>query len=35
VIHPHETRETVIRMLRLLRSKREALPPKKHGNIPL
>lgn len=35
VIHPHETRETVIRMLRLLRTKREALPPKKHGNIPL
>jgi len=35
VIHPHETRGTVIRTLRLLRSKREALPPKKHGNIPL
>lgn len=35
VIHPHETRATVIRTLRLLRTKREALPPKKHGNIPL
>ncbi|WP_130865953.1 acyl-CoA carboxylase subunit beta [Acidipropionibacterium timonense] len=35
VIHPHETRESVIRTLRLLRSKREVLPPKKHGNIPL
>jgi propionyl-CoA carboxylase beta chain len=35
VIHPHETRTEVIRALRLLRSKRGALPPKKHGNIPL
>ena len=35
VIYPHETRSQVIRFLRLLRSKREALPPKKHGNIPL
>ena len=35
VIHPHETRASVIRTLRLLRTKREALPPKKHGNIPL
>jgi propionyl-CoA carboxylase beta chain len=35
VIHPHETRSEVIRSLRLLRSKRETLPPKKHGNIPL
>ncbi|MEA5651244.1 acyl-CoA carboxylase subunit beta [Cutibacterium granulosum] len=35
VIHPHETRASVIRALRMLRSKREALPPKKHGNIPL
>jgi len=25
----------VIRSLRALRNKREALPPKKHGNIPL
>ena len=35
VIHPHETRVEVVRALRLLRSKRETLPPKKHGNIPL
>jgi propionyl-CoA carboxylase beta chain len=35
VIHPHETRSEIIRALRLLRSKRETLPPKKHGNIPL
>ncbi len=35
VIHPHETRVEIIRALRLLRSKREVLPPKKHGNIPL
>jgi propionyl-CoA carboxylase beta chain len=35
VIMPHETRVEVIRSLRLLRTKRETLPPKKHGNIPL
>jgi propionyl-CoA carboxylase beta chain len=35
VIQPHETRGEVIRALRLLRSKRGSLPPKKHGNIPL
>ena len=35
VIHPHETRASVIRALRLLRTKRQSLPPKKHGNIPL
>ena len=35
VIYPHSTRETVIRVLRLLRTKRQQLPPKKHGNIPL
>jgi propionyl-CoA carboxylase beta chain len=35
VIHPHETRSEIVRSLRLLRSKRETLPPKKHGNIPL
>jgi propionyl-CoA carboxylase beta chain len=35
VIHPHETRVEVVRALRLLRSKRATLPPKKHGNIPL
>ncbi len=35
VIQPHETRIEIVRALRLLRSKRETLPPKKHGNIPL
>jgi propionyl-CoA carboxylase beta chain len=35
VIRPHETRSEIVRALRLLRSKREVLPPKKHGNIPL
>jgi propionyl-CoA carboxylase beta chain len=35
VITPHETRVEVVRALRLLKSKRETLPPKKHGNIPL
>ncbi|WP_243057377.1 acyl-CoA carboxylase subunit beta [Nocardioides sp. SR21] len=35
VISPHETRVEVVRSLRLLRSKREILPAKKHGNIPL
>jgi propionyl-CoA/long-chain acyl-CoA carboxylase carboxyl transferase subunit len=35
VIKPSSTRREVIRALRLLRTKRESLPPKKHGNIPL
>ncbi|HYI58619.1 MAG TPA: acyl-CoA carboxylase subunit beta [Microlunatus sp.] len=35
VIMPHETRVEITRVLRLLRTKRETLPPKKHGNIPL
>jgi propionyl-CoA carboxylase beta chain len=35
VIAPHETRSEVVRALRLLRTKRATLPPKKHGNIPL
>jgi propionyl-CoA carboxylase beta chain len=35
VIAPSRTRHEVIRALRLLRTKRESLPPKKHGNIPL
>ena len=34
-IKPHQTRSEVIRALRLLRTKRATLPPKKHGNIPL
>jgi len=35
VIPPSETRAQVVRALRALRGKRETLPPKKHGNIPL
>jgi len=35
VISPSHTRCWVIRALRALRNKRETLPPKKHGNIPL
>ena len=35
VIVPHETRVEITRVLRLLRTKRQSLPPKKHGNIPL
>ncbi|WP_438862122.1 acyl-CoA carboxylase subunit beta [Paractinoplanes aksuensis] len=35
VITPSETRAQVTRGLRTLRTKRETLPPKKHGNIPL
>jgi propionyl-CoA carboxylase beta chain len=35
VIKPSETRGQVTRALRSLRDKRQELPPKKHGNIPL
>src|SRR3954468_14981763 len=35
VIPPSETRREVSKALRQLRTKRESLPPKKHGNIPL
>jgi propionyl-CoA carboxylase beta chain len=35
VIKPSETRSQVIRALQALREKRQSLPPKKHGNIPL
>jgi propionyl-CoA carboxylase beta chain len=35
VIEPRETRVKLIRGLDMLRSKREVLPPRKHGNIPL
>ncbi|MGZ4469783.1 MAG: acyl-CoA carboxylase subunit beta [Nocardioidaceae bacterium] len=35
VIPPSYTRSYVIRALRALRTKRQSLPPKKHGNIPL
>jgi propionyl-CoA carboxylase beta chain len=35
VIKPSETRVTLVRALRALADKRETLPPRKHGNIPL
>jgi acetyl-CoA carboxylase carboxyltransferase component len=35
VIEPSETRVRLIQALRMLRSKREAVPARKHGNIPL
>ena len=35
VIAPSSTRGQIVRGLRLLRNKRDTLPPKKHGNIPL
>jgi propionyl-CoA carboxylase beta chain len=35
VIEPHDTRPKLIAALRMLETKRDALPPKKHGNIPL
>jgi propionyl-CoA carboxylase beta chain len=35
VIRPAETRSQVVRSLRTLRTKRQTLPPRKHGNIPL
>jgi len=35
VIEPRETRVKVIRALEMLRTKRETLAPRKHGNIPL
>jgi propionyl-CoA carboxylase beta chain len=35
VIRPSSTRVQLVKALRALRGKRETLPPKKHGNIPL
>jgi len=35
VIAPSRTRLEIVRALRLLRTKRAAMPPRKHGNIPL
>ncbi|MGC8826316.1 MAG: acyl-CoA carboxylase subunit beta [Anaerolineae bacterium] len=35
VIEPHETRPCLINALGMLHNKRDSLPPKKHGNIPL
>jgi acetyl-CoA carboxylase carboxyltransferase component len=35
VIAPSETRQKVVAALRVLESKREDLPQRKHGNVPL
>ena len=35
VIEPSQTRREIAKALRLLAGKRQTLPPKKHGNIPL
>ena len=35
VIEPRETRPRLINALRMLETKRDTNPPKKHGNIPL
>jgi propionyl-CoA carboxylase beta chain len=35
VIEPNQTREYITKALRSLRTKRDTLPPRKHGNIPL
>lgn len=35
VIEPQETRSKLIAALEMLETKRESLPPRKHGNIPL
>jgi len=35
VIEPRQTRRRIVTALRLLRTKRDTTPPKKHGNIPL
>jgi propionyl-CoA carboxylase beta chain len=35
VIEPRETRPRLIRAMEMMRNKRETMPPKKHGNIPL
>jgi propionyl-CoA carboxylase beta chain len=35
VIEPQETRSRLIQALEMLQTKRESVPPRKHGNIPL
>jgi propionyl-CoA carboxylase beta chain len=35
IIEPHDTRPKLIAALHMLETKRDTLPPKKHGNIPL
>ncbi len=34
IIEPRQTRVKLIRAMEMLRTKREKLPPKKHGNGP-
>ena len=35
VIQPQDTRRSLVKALEMLRSKRETIPQRKHGNIPL
>jgi acetyl-CoA carboxylase carboxyltransferase component len=35
VIEPRDTRPNLIAALQMLETKRDTMPPKKHGNIPL
>jgi len=35
VIEPSDTRKKIVSALKMLSNKRETLPPKKHGSIPL
>ena len=35
IIEPKQTRKELIKYLNILKTKRDKLPPKKHGNIPL
>jgi propionyl-CoA carboxylase beta chain/acetyl-CoA/propionyl-CoA carboxylase carboxyl transferase subunit len=35
VIEPAETRPKLVKALRMLSTKRETVPARKHGNIPL
>ena len=35
VIEPADTRPLLVKALRMLRTKREQIPARKHGNIPL
>ena len=35
VIEPRETRPSLIKALRIARTKRQSMPARKHGNIPL
>ncbi len=35
IIDPADTRPWLVKALRILENKRQSIPPKKHGNIPL